>query len=79
MPGLKTGMGFRGAEPVSRKARKLYWSEGKFWKQNLLDFLTQPLAHKPVNLASLTDSFIVSVYRGKSAEQIARKRPRLVH
>ena len=48
-------------------------------KAKPVEFVAQPLAHKPVNLASLTDSFIVSVYRAKSAEQIARKRPRLVH
>ena len=48
-------------------------------KAKPVEFVAQPLAHKPVNLASLTDSFIVSVYRAKSAEQKKRKRPRLVH
>ena len=46
--------------PVSRKARKLFGSEGKFFKLKPVESVAQFLTNKPFNFAFLTDSFIVS-------------------
>ena len=42
--------------PVSRKAKKLFGSKGKFSNPNLLNSC---IAHKPVNFYLLADHFIL--------------------
>ena len=47
-------------EPVSQKARKLFGPAKASFKVKTCWILAQLLPHKPVNFASLTDSFITS-------------------